>query len=153
MPFPLTIIITTSNNMKALILPIVIVTLLFIDSATYGQTTSVATKELTWRSSELTDKSNSQRISKSNELVVHGQTSMELKIGNTQTLRFDILSVKGTWADEKQDGSLEYSVRSHNDVPGKVTIEKNGSSVTALVDFTQTNKNGLHIELKIDAIQ
>lgn len=154
MPFPLTTIITTSNNMKSIILPFVIATLLVIDSSlTFGQSVSVATKELSWRSGELTDNSNAQKISKGFSLVVHGQSSMEFQIGSAQTLTFQITSIKGEWTDEKEDGMLEYNVRSSNDVPGKVTIERKGDSVKAWIDFTQTNKNGMNIVLKIDSIE
>ena len=122
-------------------------------STTQGQSTDVADKELTWKSSELTDKNYAKNISSSLRLITKGRTTIELHRGSEQTLTFTITSVTGTWNDEKQEGRLVYTVRSSNDVPGKVTVERKGNSVTAWVDFTQTNKNGLNIELKIDTIE
>lgn len=122
-------------------------------STTSAQSTDVADKELTWRASELTDKNYATNILSPLRLVTHGRTSIELHRGSEQTLTFTISSVTGTWSDERQEGRLVYTVRSSNDVPGKVTIERKGNSVTAWVDFTQTNKNGLNVELKIDTIE
>ncbi len=120
---------------------------------TYGQSVGVADKELTWNANELTDKNYSNKISTPLRLVTKGRTTIELHRGSVQTLTFTILSVKGNWSDQNTDGTLEYSVRSHNSVPGKVTVQRKGSSITAWVDFTQTNKNGLNVELKIDSIE
>jgi hypothetical protein len=92
-------------------------------------------------------------MSNPHRLVTHGRTSIELHRGNEQTLTFTILSVNGTWTDEKQSGKLVYTVRSSNDVPGKITLERKGGSLTAWFDFTQTNKNGLNVEFKIDTIE
>jgi hypothetical protein len=119
----------------------------------FGQTTNVADKDITWRAGSLTDKNYSKNISSPHRLVTHGRTSMELHRGTEQTLTFTILSVTGTWSDEKTTGKLEYDVRSTNGALGKVTVERKGSSTTAWVDFTQTNRNGLNIELKIDSIE
>ena len=140
--------------MKYIIFPFAIATLIVTNfTFSFGQSASVATKELSWSSRELTDNSNAQKISKGFGLVVHGQSSIEFQIGSDQTMRFQIVSVEGTWTDEKLDGSLEYNVRSSNDVPGKVTIERKGDSVKAWIDFTQTNKNGMNVVLKIDSIE
>ena len=127
--------------------------IVFSSVTVFGQATDVADKELTWRASSLTDKNYSKNMSSPHRLVTHGRTTMELHRGNEQTLTFTILSVNGTWSDEKEQGKLEYTVMSSNDVPGKVTLERKGNSVTAWVDFTQTNKNGLNVEFKIDTIE
>ena len=139
--------------MKALIhvLPLVIIAICSFTAS--GQTTNVADKDLTWMAGSLTDRNYSKNLSSPHRLVTHGRSTMELHRGSEQTLTFTILSVSGTWSDEKTAGKLEYGVRSSNGVLGKVTVERKGSSITAWVDFTQTNKNGLNIELKIDTIE
>ena len=119
----------------------------------HGQSVGVADKEIAWNANELTDKNYSNKISTPLRLVTKGRTTIELHRGTVQTLTFTILSVKGNWSDQNTDGTLEYSVRSHNSVPGKVTVRREGRSITAWVDFTETNKNGLNIELIIDSIE
>jgi hypothetical protein len=138
-------------NKRIYFLSLVISALLV--SPIYAQSTDVADKDLTWRASSLTDKNYSKNISTNHRLVTHGRTTMELHRGSEQTLTFTILSITGTWSDEKTAGKLAYDVRSANGVLGKVTVERKGASVTAWVDFTQSNKNGLNIELKIDTIE
>lgn len=119
----------------------------------YGQSVGVADKDLTWHSGEFTDKSNAAKIVSPYRLVTNGRTSMDLHRGDEQTLTFTILSVEGDWSDEKEEGMLEYNVRYSTDTPGKVTLERKGSSITARVDFTQNNKNGLDLEFIIDTIE
>ncbi|HTF16616.1 MAG TPA: hypothetical protein VK658_01015 [Chryseolinea sp.] len=116
-----------------------------------AQAQSVASKDLTWQSSELTDKSNSKRLQQPHRLEIHKKSYMELHRGSEQTLRFDINSVSGNWMDEKADGSLIYNVTWSNSVPGVVTVTRSGTAITAHIDFTETNKNGLHIELIVTA--
>jgi hypothetical protein len=139
--------------MRRFILP-TLLSLLFSGHVilTYGQSAAVASKELTWHSNELNDKSNSKKIASPHRLVTHGQTSMELHRGNEQTLTFKILSVTGDWSDEKAEGMLVYNVRYSTDVLGKVTLERKGTSVKAWIDFTQGNKNGMNVEFIIDAV-
>lgn len=132
---------------------LLIVTVVLTSHVAHGQLTSVADKDLTWRAGSLTDKNYSKNISSPHRLVTHGRTTMELHRGNEQTLTFTILSVTGTWSDEKSEGKLEYDVRSSNDVRGKVTMERKGSSVKAWINFTQSNKNGLNIELSVDTVE
>lgn len=118
-----------------------------------AQTTPVSSRDITWRSGELTDKSNNKKNSQAHTLDTHNKNYIELHRGTEQTLRFDINSVSGTWEDEKFDGGLVYNVTSSNGVPGVITIARSGSVTKALLDFTQTNKNGLHIELILSGNQ
>lgn len=118
-----------------------------------AQSQPVASKDLVWQSGELTDKSNSKRLQQSHRLEIHKKSYMQLHRGSEQTLRFDINSVNGEWMDEKSDGSLVYNVTSSNGVPGVVTLTRSGGEMKAHIDFTQTNKNGLHIELIVSGIQ
>lgn len=121
--------------------------------STSGQSLTVASKELTWHCGELTDKSNSKRIVSQHRLVTHGQASIDLHRGNEQKLTFKILSIKGEWGSENEDGILVYQVRYATDALGKVTVERKGRSVKALIDFTQGNKNGLNVEFTVDKIE
>jgi hypothetical protein len=120
---------------------------------TFAQTTSVSSRDITWRSGELTDKSNNMRLTQTHTLDTHNKSYIELHRGTEQTLRFNVNSVSGTWTDEKTDGKLVYNVTSTNGVPGVITISKSGSLTKALIDFTQTNKNGLNIELVLSGNQ
>lgn len=124
-----------------------------VTNFTHGQSVGVADKEITWHSSELTDKNYSKRIVSPYRLVTHGRTSMDLHRGNEQTLTFTILSVKGDWGNEKEEGMLEYNVLYSTDALGKVTLERKGSAVKARVDFTQKNPNALNVEFIIDAVE
>ena len=114
---------------------------------TFAQTTPVSSRDISWRSSELTDKSNSKRLVQPHTLDTHKKSYIELHRGSEQTLRFDVNSVTGDWKDEKSEGQLVYNVTSTNGVPGVITITRSGTITKAYLDFTQTNKNGLHIEL------
>lgn len=118
-----------------------------------AQASPVASRDITWQSAELTDKSNDQRLHQPHRLDTHSRSYIELHRGTEQTLRFNINSISGEWADEKTDGKLVYQVTSTNDVPGVITITRSGGVAKAHIDFTQTNKNGLHIELIISGNQ
>lgn len=78
---------------------------------------------------------------------------MDLHRGNEQTLTFTILSVKGDWGDEREEGMLEYDVLYSTDALGKVILERKGGAVKARVDFTQKNPNALNVEFIIDTVE
>lgn len=122
-------------------------------SETRAQSKDISAREITWRSGELTDKSNNSRLQQPHTLDTHNRSYIELHRGTEQTLRFDVNSVSGAWADEKDDGMLVYDVTSSNGVPGVITLSRSGGVTKAHIDFTQTNKNGLHIELIISGNQ
>ncbi|MEJ7645921.1 MAG: hypothetical protein WKF87_15105 [Chryseolinea sp.] len=139
--------------MKAPILITIVAMLTLVNySPCYSQKSAIHSRDLSWQSSELTDKSNSKKLNQPHRLDTHNKNYIELHRGSEQTLRFNINAVKGEWMDEGSDGTLVYDVTSENGVPGVITMSRSSGITRAHIDFTQTNKNALHIELIVSGV-
>lgn len=116
-----------------------------------AQSQTVAQKNLIWYSEQCLEKHSGINVNSSIRIEVQAGTSVDLVI-QEQTISFRIELISGSWLTEEQDGSLEYTIKYDNTMPGKMIISRSGGRTVISVDMTESSPDGINYDFFIDRV-
>ncbi len=115
-----------------------------------GQNIPIVQRIVAWQSNQSIELHSMSAISSTCQVVTKTDQTVELVWGDTKV--FNVTSIDGDWADPAQEGSLIYHV-TFQEVNGDITIKKEGTDTTVLIDFTSEFPGGMKLKLIINSVQ
>ncbi len=85
------------------------------------------------------------------QFLLNFNESITLDCGE-QSFVFAITGQKGLWSHDSANAVVEYKV-TYLDSPGKIVIRRNSNQLTALVDFTESQRNGMKRSFLISSVE